>query len=123
MAEKTVLVVDDTATFRLMARTIAAKVGCAVIGEATNGQEAVELYTAHKPDLVLMDIEMPVMNGIKALKNILADDPGATVVMMTTVDRADVIDDCLMAGARDYLRKDLGPQVIEQRVREEVARL
>jgi len=102
-----ILLVDDHVTQRLMMSTALASAGFRIVGQAENGRDGVEKFMAHKPDITLLDIEMPVMNGISALKEIMAADPKAFVLMMSSVGNTDIIDDCLMAGAYHYIRKDL----------------
>lgn len=106
MSGKKVLIVDDTKTYRVLIAGIMRKLGCEIVGEAEDGEQAVEMYKQLAPDLVMLDIEMPNIHGVAALKAIKAHDANAKVIMCTTVDNYDVIDDCLMAGAIDYIRKD-----------------
>ena len=80
--------------------------GFDVVGTGANGEEGVNLFKELKPDITLLDIEMPVMSGIKALGQIMETDPDAFVVMLTSVDNMDVVDDCLDTGAFDYVTKD-----------------
>ena len=77
---KSVLICDDAAFMRVMIKDILTKNGYEVVGEAENGIKAVEKYTETKPDLVMMDITMPEMDGIQALKKIKEGDPGATII-------------------------------------------
>ena len=78
---KNILICDDAAFMRMMIKDILTKNGYNIAGEAENGQKAVEKYAELKPDLVLMDITMPEMDGIEALKRIKAADPSASVIM------------------------------------------
>lgn len=103
---KRILVVDDAPMMRAMLAKVLANIGCDVVGEAGNGAEAVALAGDLTPDIVLLDIKMPVMNGLEALKAIKKARPKTTVVMLSSVDRSPLIDDCLLAGADDYIRKD-----------------
>ena len=82
---KNILVCDDAAFMRMMIKDILTKNGYNVAGEAENGAKAVEKYNELKPDLVLMDITMPEMDGIQALKKIKAGDPGAMVIMCSAM--------------------------------------
>lgn len=111
MAGKRVLIVDDTKTYRVLISGIIRKMGCEIVGEAEDGDQAVEMFKALAPDLVMLDIEMPRMHGIAALKEIIAHDANAKVIMCTTVDNYDIVDDCLANGAVDYIRKDRLEQI------------
>ena len=115
-----VLIVDDTSAMRALIRTLVTSLGSEVIGEAENGELGVQMFTELNPDLVLLDIEMPIKSGIEALHEILTIDSFANIVMMTSVNNADVIDECLFSGARDYIRKDKPQNVISDRLAEEL---
>ena len=82
---KNILVVDDAAFMRMMIKDILTKNGYNVVGEAENGAKALEKYTELKPDLVLMDITMPEVDGIQALKNIKGSDPNACIIMCSAM--------------------------------------
>ena len=82
---KNILICDDAAFMRMMIKDILTKNGYTVVGEAENGAKAVEKYAELKPDLVLMDITMPEMDGIQALKKIKEADPSATVIMCSAM--------------------------------------
>jgi two-component system chemotaxis response regulator CheY len=73
---------------------------------ATDGAEAVSRYKEHRPDLLLLDINMPVKNGIDALREIKAEDPAAKVIMLTSVSDRESVMACVQAGALNYIRKD-----------------
>ncbi len=118
-----VLIVDDMQAMRAIAKTHVTSLGAEVAGEAENGEVALELYLAEKPDLVLLDIEMPVKDGISTLKAILAEDSNANIVMLTSVDNMMVVEDCIFAGARDYIRKDVNPEEMKLRLQKELAKL
>ncbi len=102
---KNILVVDDAAFMRMMIKDIVTKNGYNVVGEAQNGMEAVELYTKCKPDLVTMDITMPEKDGISAVKDIMALDPGARVIMCSAMGQQALVMEAIKAGARDFLVK------------------
>jgi CheY-like chemotaxis protein len=104
--QKRVLVVDDSELQRMIMRDALVHLHCQVVGEAESGAEAVEKVAQLRPDVVLLDMEMPGITGLGALKAIKASRPEVVVIMVTSIDSADVIDDCLMAGAEDYIRKD-----------------
>jgi two-component system chemotaxis response regulator CheY len=109
-----VLIVDDALFMRTMLRNILVESGFEVVGEAGTGSEAVEKHSALGPDLTTMDIVMPDMNGIEALKRILAVDPRARVVMCSALGQESLIIDALEAGARDFIVKPFKPaKVVE----------
>ena len=111
---KTILIVDDAAFMRMMIKDILDKNGYQVLGEAQTGKEAVELYQKLKPDLVTMDITMPEMNGIDAVKAIKAIDPAARVIMCSTMGQQAMVIDAIQAGAKDFIVKPFQPnRVIE----------
>ena len=118
-----VLIVDDMQSMRTVAKTLVTSLGGDVIGEAENGEEGLALFRSEKPDLVLLDIEMPVKDGISTLKAILAEDSSANVVMLTSVDNMAVVEDCIFSGARDYIRKDVDPDTMKARLQKELAKL
>jgi two-component system, chemotaxis family, chemotaxis protein CheY len=100
-----VLIVDDAAFMRMMIKDILEKNGFSVVGEANNGIKAVELYKQEKPDVVTMDITMPDMDGIEAVKAIKAFDPAAKVIMCSAMGQQTMVMDAIRAGARDFIVK------------------
>ena len=100
-----VLIVDDAAFMRMMIKDILTKNGYNVVGEAENGAKGVEKYNELKPDLVLMDITMPEMDGIAALKAIKASDAGATVIMCSAMGQQAMVIESITAGAKDFIVK------------------
>ena len=102
---KRLLIVDDALIMRKRIKDIAERAGWEVAGEATNGEEAVELYRKESPDLVTLDIVMPKMDGVTALKHVLAADPEAQVVMISAVDQKDKLTECIGSGAVDFIVK------------------
>jgi len=118
-----VLIVDDMQAMRAVANTLVTSLGAEVVGEAENGEQGLELFRSEKPDLVLLDIEMPVKDGISTLKAILAEEPSANIVMLTSVDNMAVVEDCIFSGARDYIRKDISPDVMKERLQKELDKL
>ena len=100
-----VLIVDDAAFMRMMIKDILQKNGYEVIGEAGNGLQAVELYKIHKPDLVTMDITMPEMDGIEAVKVIKAIEPNAKIIMCSAMGQQSMVIDAIKAGAKDFIVK------------------
>lgn len=102
---KNVLICDDAAFMRMMIKDILSKNGYNVAGEAENGARAVERYAELKPDLVLMDITMPEMDGIQALKAIKSSDPGAKVIMCSAMGQQAMVIESIQAGAKDFIVK------------------
>ena len=100
-----VLVVDDAAFMRMMVKDILSKNGYEIVGEAENGMKALEKYQELKPDLVTMDITMPEMDGITAVKEIKKVDPGAKVVMCSAMGQQAMVIEAIQAGARDFIVK------------------
>jgi two-component system chemotaxis response regulator CheY len=99
------LIVDDAMIMRKMIRDVAVSVGWEVAGEASNGAEAVALYTLLRPDLVTMDLVMPVMDGNEALRQIRAGDPEARVVVVTALDQKQTLMESIRDGAIDFIVK------------------
>jgi Response regulator containing CheY-like receiver domain and AraC-type DNA-binding domain len=109
-----VLIVDDAAFMRMMLKDILEKNGFEVIGEAPNGVKAVELYQNVKPDIVTMDITMPDMDGIEAVKKIKAIDAAAKIIMCSAMGQQNMVMEAIKAGARDFIVKPFqGDRVVE----------
>lgn len=102
---KKVLVVDDASFMRLALKNMLIKNGFEVIGEAQNGIEAVTNYKILKPDIVTMDLTMPEMTGIEALKAIMEYDHNAKVVMVTAMGQESMIKEAVMSGAKSFIVK------------------
>ena len=102
---KNILICDDAAFMRMMIKDILTKNGYTVAGEAENGLKAVEKYAELKPDLVLMDITMPEMDGIQALKEIKKVDAGAKVIMCSAMGQQAMVIESIQAGAKDFIVK------------------
>lgn len=101
----TIMVVDDAAFLRAMLKEILVQGGHEVITEAADGQEAIEKYRTFRPDLVTMDITMPVMEGVEAVKHIRKMDPTARIVMCSAVGQRNLILDAIQSGAKDFIIK------------------
>jgi two-component system chemotaxis response regulator CheY len=99
------LVTDDALIMRMRIRDIAREAGWEVVGEAGNGRECVERYAALRPDLVTLDIVMPEMDGVEALRALRASDPSARVVMVSALDQKSKLSECIRLGALDFLVK------------------
>lgn len=102
---KKILVVDDALIIRKMISDLARECGWEIAGEAKDGQEAFEIYKNQKPDLVTMDMVMPNMNGLEALKKIREHDANARVIMISAVNQKDKLEESIMAGASDFIVK------------------
>jgi two-component system chemotaxis response regulator CheY len=114
-----VLIVDDALFMRNMLRDIIVRAGHEVVGEAASGQEAVEKYRELRPDLVTMDIVMPLKSGIEALQEICREDPSACIVMCSALGQESLVIEAVRGGARDFIVKPFK----EQRVLEVVHRV
>ena len=102
---KSILICDDAAFMRMMIKDILTKNGYEIAAEAENGQKAVEKYSEARPDLVLMDITMPEMDGIQALKKIKAMDPSANVIMCSAMGQQAMVIEAIQSGAKDFIVK------------------
>jgi pilus assembly protein CpaE len=110
----TVLVVDDQLPFRLAARAVIGRAdGFELVGEAATGEEAVSKVTELRPELVLMDINMPGINGIEATRQIVANEPDVVVFLCSTYELSDLPAEAATSGARAYINKEeMGPDVL-----------
>ncbi|MBP1991327.1 response regulator [Paenibacillus eucommiae] len=100
-----ILIVDDAAFMRMMIRDILSKNGYEVCGEANDGAQAIEKFKELKPDLITMDITMPEMDGIHALKEIKKIEPNAKVIMCSAMGQQAMVIDAIQAGAKDFIVK------------------
>lgn len=117
----TVLLADDELHIRMMLSTLLRNMGLDVVGEAVNGEDAVRRYRETKPDLLLMDINMPVKTGEEALREIVGEFPEARVILLTSMADLKTVETCLEAGAFNYIRKDSPLEKIQEAVREALA--
>ena len=102
---KNILICDDAEFMRMMIKDILTKNGYNIVGEAENGAKAVEKYAELKPDLVLMDITMPEMDGIEALKKIKAADANASIIMCSAMGQQAMVIESIQSGAKDFIVK------------------
>ena len=102
---KNILIVDDAAFMRMMIKEKKKKNGYSIAAEAENGKIAVDKYNETKPDLVLMDITMPEMDGIQALKAIKGNDPNAAVIMCSAMGQQAMVIEAIQSGAKDFIVK------------------
>lgn len=107
-----IMVVDDSRVFRKMLKAVFLENGHEVIGEAGNGQEALELLKTCTPDVITLDITMPVMDGLEALKQIIADYPDQKVVMVSAAGQKDKVLSAIKIGAVDFIQKPFDPDDI-----------
>lgn len=107
-----ILIVDDSRTSRKMLRSILESNGHEIVDEAVNGQDGVQKFQSLKPDVVTLDITMPVVDGVEALKMIKALDGNAKVVMVTAAGQKNKMIDCIKAGANEFLTKPFDQQEI-----------
>ncbi len=111
---KKILVCDDAAFMRMMVKDILVEIDCTITGEAENGRKAVEKYKELSPDLVLMDITMPEMDGIEALKEIMKIDTGAKVLLMGQQTQQDMADEGIHLGAKGFIVKPFQREDVEK---------
>lgn len=117
---KNILVCDDAAFMRMMIKDILTKNGYNIAGEAENGLKAVEKYNETKPDLVLMDITMPEMDGIQALKKIKELDPSANIIMCSAMGQQAMVIEAIQSGARDFIVKPFQAERVLEAVKKVV---
>ncbi|MGE7945332.1 response regulator [Lysinibacillus sp. NPDC093688] len=106
----TVLVVDDTLFMRVAISNMFTEWGYEVVGKAVNGKEAVAMYRELQPDLVTMDVTMPVMTGIAAVKEIIPEFPDAKIIMITALGQQKLIVEAIESGAKDFMTKPFEPE-------------
>jgi len=113
-----ILIVDDASFMRNVLKKIVMRTGNNVVGEAGNGDEAIEMYKKCQPDLVLLDIVMPpgevARDGIEALRCIMKEDPNAKVIMCSSMGQQALITEAIKSGAKDFITKPFKPQNVMQ---------
>ena len=109
-----ILVTDDAAFMRMQLKNIFQSLGHEVVGEAENGQVAIDMYKDLKPELVTMDITMPEMNGVEAVKEIKKHDANATIVMCSAMGQQQMVLEAIQAGAKDFIVKPFDQERIKQ---------
>ena len=117
---KRVLIVDDAAFMRMMIKDILEKNGYTVVGQSSNGIQAVDAYKSEKPDVVTMDITMPDMDGIQAVKEIMSFDPNAKVIMCSAMGQQAMVMDAIRAGAKDFIVKPFQAERVLEAVKKVV---
>jgi len=117
---KRVLICDDAAFMRMMIKDILTKNGYEIAGEAENGMKAIEKYNETNPDLVMMDITMPEMDGIQALKKIKEGDPSANVIMCSAMGQQAMVIESIQSGAKDFIVKPFNQDRVLEAVKKAV---
>ncbi|HHY13859.1 MAG TPA: response regulator [Thermoanaerobacterales bacterium] len=112
-----IMIVDDAAFMRMMIKDILTKNGFAVTGEAENGLAAVDMYKELKPELVIMDITMPEMDGIQAVEEIKKFDPDSNIIMCSAMGQQAMVIDAIQAGAKDFIVKPFQPERVIEAVK------
>ncbi|HHU51371.1 MAG TPA: response regulator [Firmicutes bacterium] len=112
-----IMLVDDAQVIRLMLTRILKDAGYEIAGEAGNGVEAVAKYEEVKPDLVTMDITMPEMSGIDAVKEIIKQDPNAKIIMCSAMGQKSMVLEAIEAGAKNFIIKPFDPEKVVEVVR------
>lgn len=118
-----VILVDDDESIRTWLKGLLTVLGCEIVGEAGDGREGVDLFKKERPDLVILDIRMPEVKGDLALEYILAADPEARVILLTSVDSASFINERMQAGAHYYLSKHAPPDEFRAALEEQIDKL
>lgn len=116
-----ILIADDAAIMRATIKTILADSGFDIVAEAANGVEAVERYKQHQPDAVTMDLVMPKLDGINALKEIIAEFPAAKIIMCSSMGQQNLVIEAIRAGAKGFITKPFEPEKLVETVKRLVA--
>lgn len=106
---KTILIADDALFMRMMLKDLLTVNNFSVVGEAEDGREAVEKYRELQPDLVILDVLMPNLDGLSAARKILEQDPGARIVMLSAMGQSDFLDEAKDLGVKNYILKPFSP--------------
>jgi len=113
-----VVIADDEDHIRKLMKAVMTAMNCEVVGEAKNGEEAVEIFKKERPHLLLLDINMPLKNGDEALEEIIEEFPDAFVIMLTSVSDMESVEKCISHGASNYIRKDTPLPEIKRIIKE-----
>jgi len=111
-----VLVADDEEHIRSLISMIVTSLGAEVVAEAADGAQALSLYKQHQPDMVMLDINMPKLDGIAVLKQIMAINPKTLAVMLTSLNAIDVVKECIDNGAWNYLLKNTTAEELHKEI-------
>ena len=109
---KRILIADDAIFMRVALKTMLGKNGFEIVGEAENGAVAVEKYKLIKPDIITLDITMPIMDGLEALKQIMAIDKNAKIMMISAMGQESIVRESIMAGAVGFVIKPFNEETI-----------
>jgi two-component system chemotaxis response regulator CheY len=118
---KRILIADDLSFIRMLQKEVLSEGGYQIVGEAANGREAVEKYRELSPDVVILDITMPEMNGLAAMQEILAMDARARVLICSAIGQQSVIVEAIQAGAKDFIVKPFKPERLAAAIARAVA--
>ncbi|SEP33766.1 response regulator [Propionispora vibrioides] len=118
-----ILVCDDSAFMRMMLKRQLTEDGHEIVGEAGDGKQAIEMYFKVRPDITTMDITMPGLDGIQAVKHIHEEDPLAKIIMVTALGQRAIITDALKAGASDFIIKPFEPEQVRVTINKILAEL
>lgn len=113
-----ILIAEDEAHIRSLIALIVTSLGGEVVAEAADGEQALSLYRQHRPDMVILDINMPKLDGIFVLKEIMAINQRTLVIMLTSLNTLDVVTECLNSGAWNYILKNTTDAELYQAIRE-----
>lgn len=113
-----VLIADDEPHIRSLISLIVTSLGAEVVAEAADGEQALSLYKQHRPDMALLDINMPKMDGVSVLKQIMAINNKALVVMLTSLNAIETVKECIDNGAYNYILKNKTAEELQKAIRE-----
>jgi two-component system, chemotaxis family, chemotaxis protein CheY len=112
-----VMIADDESHVRKLIKTVLLSMNCEVVGEATNGRDAVEMFKTLKPNILMLDINMPLKSGKEALADIIKRYSNAFVIMMTSLSDKETLEDCIKLGASGFIRKDIDIDEMKEIIR------
>lgn len=113
-----ILIAEDETHIRRLINLIVTSLGGEVVAEAADGEEALKLYGQHSPDMVILDINMPKLDGVAVLKRIMAINPRTLVVMLTSLNTLDVVKECIDSGAWNYILKNTTAEELHKAISE-----
>lgn len=116
----TILLADDEPHIRKFLGLLLKQLGAPTVIEASNGEEAVALFQQHQPDLVLLDVNMPIMDGIQTLRRLKELDPDSAVIMLTSLANRQTVEEAATLGALNYIRKDTPKDEVLRALRETI---